>query len=197
MNQPRSPPFAPGSLESSVGHLGEVLAALDALFRGLRLVLGRHEDMVGVVFGVGLLVLGGGVVGFLDRGVRHRVLGDLAEQGLHQRLVAQIAEPLGELRRFRELVRLRLLHDELLVDEKVDHIGLARLALELARNAGADILQRELQIVVGDLDAIDLGENLRLRRDAKRARENGAQAEGQTNGFGRGVMIVARIPEGI
>ena len=41
-------------------HLGEVLAALDALFRGLRLVLGRHENMVGVVFGVGLLGLGGG-----------------------------------------------------------------------------------------------------------------------------------------
>ena len=145
----------------------------------------------------GFWALAAVVVGFLDRGVGHRVLGDLAEQGLHQRLVAQIAEPLGELRRFRELVRLRLLHDELLVDEKVDHIGLARLALELARNAGANILQRELQVVVGDLDAIDLGENLRLRRDAERARENGAQAEGQTNGFGRGAMVVARIPEGI
>ena len=124
-------------------------------------------------------------------------LATLPSRSLHQRLVAQIAEPLGELRRFRELVRLRLLHDELLVDEQVDHIGLARLALELARNAGANVLQRELQIVVGDLDAIDLGENLRLRRDAKSARENGAKAERQTNGFGRGATVVARIPEDI
>ena len=34
--------------------------------------------------------------------------------------------------------------------------------------AGAKILQRELQIVVGDLDAIDLGEDFRLRREKSR-----------------------------
>ncbi len=49
VNKPRSPPsdLEPGSLESSLGHLGEVLAALDAVGGLLGLVFRLHQDVAG------------------------------------------------------------------------------------------------------------------------------------------------------
>ncbi len=98
--------------------------------------------------GFGLLRLGGVVIGLFQRLVGHRRLGHLIELRLHQKLFVVIGELVGEILGLVELFGLRLLRDEGAVDQEIEDIGFARLALDLLRQARPEILGRDLQIFI-------------------------------------------------
>ena len=180
VNQPRSPPSPDGSLESFGRHLGEVLACLDASERGLRLVLGRQQDVAGVDFLLRRLRLGGLVIGLALRLLGRRRLGDGAEQLLHRQLVAIVGELAFELRGGGQLVGLGLLGGELEVDEIVEHVFLPRRAFELLRQAGADVGHRVGDVVLGDRRAVDLRQHLRIGREPGRRERKPRRARART-----------------
>ena len=124
-------------LRQFVGDLAEVFAVLHAGERGLGLLLGRHQNMAGMDLGLRRMRLGGIVVDLLHRRVGRRVLGDLAEQILHQDLVVVIGHFAGEIGVAFELVGRGLLGDELQIDEVVQDIGLDAPRRRAVRAASA------------------------------------------------------------
>ena len=175
VNQPRSPPSPAGSFDNSVATLAKsspaltrASAALASSSVGSR--MWRHVD-----FQLRRLLLGGGVVGLalglLGRG-RFRGAG---QQPLHRQLVVVVSQPAREVGAAVELVRQRLLGDELEIDEIIEHVFLPLGTLHLLGKAGADVDQRVVEVVLGNRDAVDLGEHFRV--GPGRRRDGGEQAE--------------------
>ena len=100
---------------------------------------------------------------------------DAGQQRLHRQLVVVISETAREVGAAIELVRQRLLGDELEIDEIVEHVFLPLGTLHLLGKAGADVDQRVVEIVLGYRGAVDLGEHLAV--GPGRRRDGGEQAE--------------------
>ena len=186
-------------------HLGEVLAALDAGERRLRLVLGRKQDVAGVDFFLRRLGLRGLVIGLALRLLGRRRLGDRAEQLLHRQLLAIIGELAFELGSSGQFIGLGLLGRKLEVDEIVEDVFLPRRAFELLRQAGADIGHRVRDVLLGDRLAVDFRQYLRVgrsgagetesRAEPKRERESGrARARGKDGRHGGSFGRAERWP---
>ena len=111
--------------------------------------------------GLRLLRLGDLFVGLLDIGVGVGGFRDLAEIGLGQELVAKIGELAREFGAGGRFFRLGLLRHHLGDDQIVEQRLVARGSFQLARQACAQIVASDRQILVGDLDAVHLGENFR------------------------------------
>ena len=171
-------------LRDFLGDLGKILAGLQALENGLRVLFLLDEDVAGAHFLLRLLVRLGFFVGFLDGFVGRGRLGDAAEFGLHQHLLAQEFEALLEFGAVAQLVGGGLPGDQLGVDQIVHEIGVAGLALNLGRQAGRDLVERHRHVFVGDFDAVDLGEHLGEGGGGGKA-EGGCQSE-RADGAARG-----------
>ena len=111
-------------------------------------------------FGHRRLRLGRLVIGLVLGLVGGGLGGDVGQQRLHRQLVVIIGQAPFEGRALVQLVGRGLFGDELHIDEIVEHILLARGPFELLRQARADILQRVVDVVLGDRNAVDLGEHL-------------------------------------
>jgi ABC-type multidrug transport system ATPase subunit len=149
------------------GLLGPNGAGKTTTFRmlcGLLPASSGHLEVAGVNLGLRLLALGDIVVGLLDVGVGIGRCGELAQIGLGQELFAQIGEATNEIRVGGEFVGLRLLRHHLGRDQIIEDRLVAGRALDFARQPRFEILAREREILVGDVDAVHAGQNLRCGR---------------------------------
>ena len=143
-------------------HLGEILAALDPRQRLLGVFLGRQQNMAGVNFRLRRLLLGGFVIGLMFGLIGRRFRASVAQHRFHAQLIVIIGHAAGEIGARIKLVGGGLLGHEPHVDQIIDHIFLPRRPLQLGRQAGTYILKRVFDVLFGDGDAIDLGQNLGL-----------------------------------
>ena len=128
------------------------------------------------------LGLGGLVVSLVLGLLGGRRLGDRAQKLLHRQLVAIIGELLGEFRGLVELVGHGLPGGELEIDQVVENVFLPGRALELLRQAGADVGHGDGDVLVGDRRAVDLGQNLGIGRGGAGEHDRRAEPERQRGG---------------
>ena len=136
-----------------VGDLGEILAALHALEHVLGLVLRRNENVACMNLRRRLLGLRRVVIDLAHRRFGLALLGQIAEEALHHHLVLVILHFANDFGTDADAVRRRFLGDELEIDQVVDRILLALGFVQLLRQRRAEVLERDLDVIVGDLEA--------------------------------------------
>ena len=101
------------------------------------------------------LRLGGFGVNFAHCGVVVRLARNLGEHAFHQGLVAQISQAAHEFCALCEFVGLGLARHKPHVDEVFDNIGFTLGAFELRRNFGRNVGSGDLDVLIGDVDAVN------------------------------------------
>ena len=145
-------------LRHLLGDLGEILTGLEPLQNRLGIRLGGDEHVTGVDLLLRLLRRRSLIVDLVQGRIVGNRLGDAGQHRLHQDLVLGIFHLGREARRLIRPVGFGLLRHQSGVDEVIEDVGVARLALELLLQLRSEILGGQRHVELCDLLAVDGGE---------------------------------------
>ncbi len=140
--------------------------------------------MPGMDFGLRLLVLRRLIVSGLDGLLGRGFLGHVLKHGLHEQLLAVIGELLCKFGGLFDLIRKCLLRDELAINQKIEDISIAGLAIELGRKAPAQVFRGNPHVLICDLFSVDCRKDFGCGwQGSKASYENKRKRAGEAGGL--------------